>query len=188
MLEGRGKRWSSEIKNKFMSRPSEGDFGEFYRHYISLTRGNIPSELISNHAKDIVEFISGIPEEKAGYAYAEGKWTIRQMLQHMMDTERIFVYRLIWIARGDGRSLPGFDENAFAAAAPASHRKLAEMKEEFLLLRRSTDLLIESLTNKELEQRGEASGYPVTVDALCYIIFGHNLHHLEVIMRLYDFT
>jgi uncharacterized damage-inducible protein DinB len=170
-----------------MSRPSEGDFGEFYRHYISLTSGNIPSELVSNHSNDIVEFISGIPEDKAGYAYAEGKWTIRQMLQHMLDTERIFVYRLIWIARGDGRPLPGFDENAFAAAAPATHRKLEEIKEEFLFLRRSTDLLIESLTKEELDLRGEASGYPVTVNALCYIIFGHNLHHLQALKRLYDF-
>lgn len=168
-----------------MSRPSEGDFGEFYRHYISLTSGNIPSELVSNHAKDIVEFISGIPEDKAGYAYAEGKWTIRQMLQHMLDTERIFVYRLIWIARGDGRSLPGFDENAFAAAAPAAHRKLKELIDEFILLRRSTDLLIGSLTEIELTQKGEASSNPITVNALCFIIYGHNLHHLQVLQERY---
>lgn len=168
-----------------MSRPSEGDFGEFYRHYISLTSGNIPSELVSNHAKDIVEFISGIPEDKAGYAYAEGKWTIRQMLQHMLDTERIFVYRLIWIARGDGRSLPGFDENAFAAAAPAAHRKLEDLKSEFLVLRKSTDFLIQSLTEEELSRRGEASGYPVTVNALCFMIFGHHLHHLQVMSERY---
>lgn len=169
-----------------MSRPAEGDFGEFYRHYISLASGIIPSELVSNHAKDIVEFISGIPEDKAGYAYAEGKWTIRQMLQHMLDTERIFVYRLIWIARADGRSLPGFNENAFAAEAPATHRKLEDLKSEFLSLRESTDFLIQSLTEDELSRKGEASGYPVTVNALCFIIFGHNLHHLEVLKRKYE--
>lgn len=168
-----------------MARPVDGDFGAFYAHYISLATGDTPQDLVSLHAPDIEEFISKIPEEKGGHTYAPGKWTIRQMLQHMLDTERIFVYRLIWIARGDDRPLHGFDENAFAAAAPASHRKMKDLINEFICLRRSTDFLIGSLNEEELTKRGEASGYPVTVNALCFIVFGHNLHHLQVLKERY---
>jgi len=168
-----------------MSRPSGGDFGAFYQHYVALAAGQSARELISLHAQDMLDFISKIPEEMGDQAYAAGKWTIRQMLQHMLDTERIFVYRLIWIARGDDRPLPGFDENKFAAEAPASHRKLEDLKSEFLALRKSTDFLVQSLTEEELSRRGEASGYPVTVNALCFIIFGHNLHHLQVLKERY---
>ena len=168
-----------------MSRPSAGDFGEFYNHYVSLATGDCPDDLISLHAGRIADFFLAIPQEKADHAYAAGKWTVRQMLQHMLDTERIFVYRLIWIARGDTRSLPGFDENAFAAAAPAAHRKLSDLISEFISLRKSTDLLIGSLTATELAKRGEASGNPVTVNALCFIIYGHNLHHLQVLQERY---
>ncbi len=168
-----------------MSRPLEGDFGDFYRHYISLAVGEHPTELIKNHSAPIVDFIQQLPDEMGDHAYAPGKWTIKQMIQHMLDTERIFVYRLIWIGRGDSRPLPGFDENLFADAAPATHRTLQDLKEEFRLLRRSTDLLIDHLTREELERKGEASGYPLTVNALCFIIFGHNLHHVEVLRQRY---
>lgn len=168
-----------------MSRPLEGDFGAFYQHYVTLALGSSVEELVTLHAQRIIDFISKIPEEKGGHAYAEGKWTIRQMLQHMLDTERIFVYRMIWIARGDERPLPGFDENNFAAAAPADHRGIEDLVNEFIFLRRSTDLLIGSLTEKELEKSGEASGFSVTVNALCFIIYGHNLHHLKVLEERY---
>jgi len=168
-----------------MSRPLEGDFGDFYQTYVSLTLGDYPSELINNHSSQIAEFIQQLPDEMGNHAYSPGKWSIKQMIQHMLDTERIFVYRLLWIARGDVRPLPGFDENAFADAAPANHRNLNDLKEEFLLLRRSTDLFIRSLTSEELQRKGEASGCPVTVNALCYIVFGHNLHHIEVLKEKY---
>lgn len=168
-----------------MSRPSVGDFGAFYQHYVALVSGNNAKELASLHAEMIVDFISKISEEMGDHAYDDGKWTIRQVLQHMLDTERIFVYRLIWIARGDARPLPGFDENLFAAAAPAHHRKMKDLVNEFIFLRKSTDLLIGSLTEKELVLKGEASGYPVTVNALCFIIYGHNLHHLRVLEERY---
>lgn len=168
-----------------MSRPLEGDFGDFYRHYISLAIGERPKELIANHSTDILAFIEHLPDQMGGYAYASGKWSIKQMIQHMLDTERIFVYRLIWIARGDTRPLLGFDENQFAHAAPATQRSMKDLKEEFSFLRKSTDLLIKNLTQEELDKRGEASGYPVTVNALCYIIFGHNLHHIQILKDRY---
>jgi uncharacterized damage-inducible protein DinB len=168
-----------------MSRPLEGDFGDFYQHYVSLALGEHPTELIKNHSHPIDDFIQQLPDKMGDHAYAPGKWTIKQMIQHMLDTERIFVYRLLWIARGDVRPLPGFDENTFADAAPASHRTMQDLKDEFRLLRSSTDLLMYHLTSEELQRRGEASGFPITVNALCYIIFGHNLHHLDVFKQKY---
>jgi uncharacterized damage-inducible protein DinB len=168
-----------------MARPTEGEYGSFYQTYINYTQGNSVAELIAAHADNILAGIQAIPADKADYAYAPGKWTIKQMLQHMLDTERIFVYRLIWIARGDKRALMGFDENAFADAAPATHRSLADLKEEFTHLRKSTDTLIQSLQDIDLQQISEASGYPISVNALCYIIFGHNLHHLRILSERY---
>lgn len=168
-----------------MSRPAEGEFGAFYRHYIDLASGENIAELLSFHSKEIIDCIERLPEEKADYAYAPGKWTVKQMLQHMLDTERIFIYRLIWIARGDRRPLAGFDENAFAQAAPATHREISDLKAELISLRKSTDLLFADLTPQELCQKGEASGYFVTVNALCFIIIGHLLHHLNVLRDRY---
>jgi hypothetical protein len=168
-----------------MCRPSEGDFGDFYRHYISLTKGNNPAELIAHHAEELALFFGQLPESLSNYAYAPGKWTVNQVLQHLIDTERIFTYRLVWIARGDERALPGFDENQFAAAAPASHLKLKDLVEEFLLLRKSTDLLLKGLMPEQLAKKGEASGCPLTANAQCFILFGHNLHHIQVLKERY---
>jgi uncharacterized damage-inducible protein DinB len=168
-----------------MSRPSDGDFGEFYKRYILLAAGESAEELIVRHSSFISDFISRLPESAGDYAYDTGKWTVKQLLQHMMDTERIFVYRLLCIARGDLRPLSGFDENAFAAAAPANNRNLQDIKEEILALRKSTDILIASLTDEELKQKGEASGYAVTANALCFMIFGHSLHHIQIMKEKY---
>lgn len=168
-----------------MARPTEGEYGSFYQNYINYTQGNTIAELIAAHTDTILAGIQAIPAEKADYAYAPGKWTIKQMLQHMLDTERIFTYRLIWIARGDKRALMGFDENAFADAAPATHRNLAELVAEFTHLRKSTDALLLSLREEDLALHSEASGYPISVNALCYIIYGHNLHHLRILSERY---
>lgn len=168
-----------------MARPSAGEYGSFYQTYINYTTADSIQGLIDQHAEQILQGVQSIPADKAAYAYAPGKWTIKQMLQHMLDTERIFVYRLIWIARGDKRPLQGFDENAFADAAPASHRSLADLVEEFTQLRKSTDLLLQNLQDTELQQISEASGFPISVNALCYIIYGHNLHHLRILSERY---
>ncbi|MFN3795560.1 MAG: DinB family protein [Chitinophagaceae bacterium] len=168
-----------------MARPTAGEYGSFYQTYINYTQADSIHALIQQHAAHILQSIQAIPAEKADYAYAPGKWTIKQMLQHMLDTERIFVYRLIWIARGDKRALMGFDENAFADAAPATHRSLTDLVKEFTHLRNSTDVLMQSLQDTDLHQISEASGYPISVNALCYIIYGHNLHHLRILSERY---
>lgn len=168
-----------------MARPTAGEYGSFYQTYINYTQADSIHALIQQHAAHILQSIQAIPAEKADYAYAPGKWTIKQMLQHILDTERIFVYRLIWIARGDKRPLMGFDENAFADAATATHRSLTDLVKEFTHLRNSTDVLMQSLQDTDLQQISEASGYAISVNALCYIIYGHNLHHLRILSERY---
>lgn len=168
-----------------MSRPDKGDYGEFYHNYIERTEGENARDLVSRYSQKIEKFIESIPEEKSDYFYEEGKWTVKQILQHMLDAERIFVFRLIWIARGDKRPLPGYDENTFAASAKATHRNLLDLKNEFISLRRSTDILISDLTDWELTQRGEVNGNSMTVNALCFIIVGHTLHHLHIFKERY---
>lgn len=143
-------------------------------------------ELVSNHSAEMLTFVSSIPDERSGYAYAAGKWTIAQMLQHMIDTERIFVYRLLWILRGGKQPLPGFDENDFADAATAADRSFQALKEEFSALRRSTDLMVAALSPKDLAYIGEVSGAGVTANAICFMIYGHTLHHLKVLKERYS--
>ena len=168
-----------------MPRPSDGDFGEFYKRYILLATGESPEAVIALHSSFISDYISHLPETASDYAYDTGKWTVKQLLQHLLDTERILTYRLLRISRGDLSPLSGFDENAFAAAAPAHNRKLQDLKEEILTLRKSTDILIASLTDEELKQKGEASGYAVTANALCFMIIGHYLHHIQILKERY---
>jgi len=169
-----------------MARPTEGTFHAVYQQrYIDAASGKSVSELIDNHSRSLIDFISSIPEDKADYSYAEGKWTVKQLLQHLIDTERIFTYRALRFSRNDQTELAGFDEDAFAEHAPVNHRSLQNLKDEFVTVRKSTDLLLLSFTDEQLAMTGTVSGNFVTVNALCYIIFGHNIHHLNILKERY---
>ncbi len=168
-----------------MARPQAGDFGTFYQAYINLASSENIESLIANYSKTILDFIENIPEAKADFSYADGKWTVKQLLQHMIDTERIFVFRAITFARKDTVALAGFDENLYANNAPATNRSLADLKKEFSLVRQSTDLFLLSLTDENLHQKGTASNNNITVNSIAFIIFGHNLHHVKVLQNCY---
>lgn len=168
-----------------MPRPIAGDFGAFYQGYADLATGNNVTDLLATHPSQIAAFISALPDDKANYAYADGKWTIKQMVQHLIDTERIFAYRALRIARKDSTPLPGFDENQYAKNAVVDHKTLADLKEEYLLVRKTTDLLLASFQEDQLNFIGNASGHPCTLNALCFIIYGHNIHHINVLRERY---
>jgi uncharacterized damage-inducible protein DinB len=168
-----------------MARPQHTEHGSFYQRYIDLATGNSVQEVINNHFSNIAQFINNLPEEKANYAYAENKWTVKQVLQHLIDAERIFVYRALTISRKDDIPLPGFDENSYAANATAAHRTLSDLKQELLALRNSTDVFLLTLTDEELQQRGTANGHGITVNAIAYITIGHLLHHIQVLQERY---
>jgi uncharacterized damage-inducible protein DinB len=169
-----------------MARPIPSrDYAPYQDNYISLAAGETAQEALTNHAKDLLAFYTSLPEEKADYAYAAGKWTIKDVLQHVIDSERIFSYRVLRIARHDETPLPGFEEKDYAATANASKRTLDSLKEEFKLLRASTDALILSLSEEQLQRRGTTSGISVAANTYAFIIYGHLLHHKHVIEERY---
>lgn len=169
-----------------MARPVFGTFHPIYQQrYIDAAEGESPVEVIANHSTSFIVFVNSIPEEKADYSYANGKWTVKQLLQHIIDTERIFTYRALCISRGESLPLPGFDENSYADKAPATQRTLASLKEEFAFVRQATDILIRSFTEDQLSRKGVASNYVISVNALCFIIFGHIIHHKKILLERY---
>ena len=168
-----------------MGRPLIDQYDPFYKHYIDLTTPEEAIALPAFYNHTITTFFSTLTNEMGTYAYAPGKWTLNQVVQHLLDVERVFVYRLLWIVRGDHQPLPGFDENSFAKLAPASHRTLAELTEEWLLLRKSTDHFIAQLSSTELACKGIANGSLISANALCFIIYGHILHHMHIIETRY---
>jgi len=168
-----------------VARPALHDAAEFYHGYISHATGNSVTELIINHGAKLKEFYNGLPEEKADYAYAEGKWTIKELLQHIIDAERIFAYRALCFARKDSTPLPSFDENAYAEHSYAAERTFQSLKDEFNAVRASTDLMLSSFNEDQLNASGTASNKHITVNALTFIIYGHLLHHKAIIEERY---
>lgn len=167
-----------------MPRPSAADAG-FGQHYIALAQGNSAKEIVANHATDILQFYANLPAEKKDFAYAEGKWTIIEVLQHVIDAERVFTYRAMRFARKDATPLPGFEENDYAANAQASTRDFDELKEEFAALRKATDIFASTLHEDQLQNGGQSNNRYITANALIFIIYGHLLHHMNVIKERY---
>lgn len=168
-----------------MARPLSNEYAAWYAGYVNRTKGETPVELIQQYAATINIFIENLPEEKADFAYAEGKWTVKQVVQHLIDSERIFVYRALRFCRKDATPLSGFEENDFAVNDETANRSFASIKEEFIALRKSTDLFINNLNEKQLQQSGLANNHAVTVNAICFIIFGHLLHHKAILEERY---
>lgn len=168
-----------------MLRPQPTEYAAFYASYISLATGNSVADVIANHSQIINQFYNNLPNEKADYAYAIGKWTIKDLVQHLIDAERVFIYRATRFARKDKQPLLGFEENDYANNANANNRNLQDLKEEFLALRKSTDLFLLSLNDIQLQQIGTANNNSITVNAIACIVFGHALHHKNIIEERY---
>ena len=169
-----------------MARPQPGEYNEqFQQQYIDVARGNKVEELINNHSGNFISFIQSVPDEKAGFTYAEHKWTVKEVLQHMIDAERVFVYRMLRLARKNAYTMPGFDQDIFANNSHTSQRSLDSLKKEFSLLRQSTDIFLLSLTGEDLLQKGIVSDYPITVNSLIFVLFGHTQHHIDILKERY---
>lgn len=169
-----------------MSRPLPGEYPSYYEDYIQQTAGcNNLKELVTTFSHSIIQFFSGIPKEKENFIYAPGKWTPKDILQHIIDTERIMAYRMLTFARSDNKNLPGFDEQWYAERAIANNRSLKNLLDEFIALRQSTDCFLQSLPEPTLSLSGTANNYPITVNAIGFIIFGHLLHHQRVLEEKY---
>ncbi len=168
-----------------MSRPDLSTVPQFYHGYVNLVEdGNVLLALSKNTSEALAAF-RHIPEEKWSYRYAENKWSIKEMVQHIIDTERIFCFRALWFARGDETSLPGFDENKFAAASGADKRNKNNLIGEFEAVRKGTEFLFNSFDEKQLNATGTANGNTVSVNGIGFITAGHVKHHLSVLQTRY---
>lgn len=162
------------------------EFAPYYSTYISRVdqEASLLEELeISVH--EFIKFVQNIPLDKYDYRYAEGKWTIKDIIQHLMDSERIFAYRALRIARNDKTPLPGFEENDYADTANANERSIRDLLTELAIIRQSTIALFATFNEEILKRMGIASGYDVSVRALGFIIIGHQKHHQKIFMERY---
>ncbi|WP_088013590.1 DinB family protein [Gottfriedia acidiceleris] len=168
-----------------MIRPNSNEYNPHFKGYIELVpEGNLKTILRSQLAES-VSFFKAISKEKSEYRYAEGKWSIKEVLGHLVDTERIMCYRLLAIARGDHTPLPSFDENAYNENAHFNRLELDQIINEFETVRLSTLSLLENLSNEALEHEGMVLYHKTTPRAIAYIIAGHELHHLKILNERY---
>ena len=166
-------------------KPAEPDMPEFYQRYINLVQKDRIHEAIRKNSKLFRKLLRHIPAKKIDYAYAPGKWTIKQVLQHIMDTERVFTYRALRFARRDGQTLPGFDENSWAAHAVVSTRNWDDMIKEYKHVRKATELLFRSFTPDDLRATGTFNDVRISVGAIGYMCAGHVTHHMNVLQQRY---
>jgi hypothetical protein len=157
----------------------------FYQNYLEKAGSDNLHESLSFSLKQFRKKMKKVPRKKWKYAYAPGKWTLKQMLQHIIDTERVFVSRALWFSRNDSTPLPGFDENHWAKEAPAVDRSPKDMLDEFLALRNATVHFFASMSSDALLREGVANGNTFSVAAMGFLCAGHLMHHLEVMERLY---
>lgn len=166
-------------------RPVKGDYNEYYQGYIDLIKGDDIFRILVEQNIDSQNVLNSFPENKGNFRYAEGKWTVKEVIGHMMDVERIFAYRALCIARGETAPLPSMDQNVYAANGNFNKRQLFDLNYEYRLLRESNILLFGGFDKSVLQNRGTASGYEVTVLALMFMTAGHEKHHLNVLMERY---
>jgi hypothetical protein len=158
---------------------------EFYQNYIKLAPDENVLKGLERNTKNFRRLLKRIPRKKVDKAYAEGKWTIKELLQHIIDAERVFAYRAITFARKDKTALPSFDENTWAEQSMAAQRDWKEMIAEFKLLRGSTIKMFASFDDGQLRSIGTASNKEINVLALGYILAGHVEHHINIIKERY---
>jgi hypothetical protein len=166
-----------------MNQPQIHEYPEWGKNYISQVTGDVIAVLTAQ-ATDFPNFVNNLID-KSDYAYAPGKWTIKELVGHMIDTERILVYRLLCFARGEVAALPGFEEDDYVANAHFKDESLFSMAEEFSLLRRANLYLINSLNENELDRMGTSNGKRMSARAIVYVLAGHVIHHTKVIKERY---
>jgi uncharacterized damage-inducible protein DinB len=168
-----------ETKLKQESYPSH------FAGYIKLVESEDLYSVLKNQIEASKQFFNSIPEEKTGYRYAEGKWNIKEVLQHIIDTERVFTYRALAFARQEPNALPGMDENNYAKNSNADSRKWKNLINEFEAVRQSTLHLYQSFSESQLELKGKTVSHEISVRALGYTIAGHSAHHVNILKERY---
>jgi hypothetical protein len=167
--------------------PEASEYAPFYAVYIARVTEE-PVAALEAQGRQTRAFLAGVSDTQAGHRYATGKWTVRDIVGHLADAERIMAYRALRIARGDETPLAGFDENAFVDVAGANRRPISDLVGDLSAVRAATLALFRGLDTDAWRRRGSANGDPVTVRALAHIITGHERHHIEILRTRYGIT
>ncbi len=175
---------SAESTLNPLQKPSPSEFAPFYAGYVAKARSPLLAKL-ADEAEEWRELLRAIPADSEGHRYAPGKWSIREVAGHVVDTERILCARALAFARGDASPYPSFDQDAYAHASQADERRLADLSEELVAVRRATVLLFQGLPKAAWSRRGIAGGNAFTVRSLAWIIAGHSRHHRQALMERY---
>jgi uncharacterized damage-inducible protein DinB len=168
-----------------IARPEPGEYAPYYEKYIALVAGEDILTILDQQRRQTMLLLSSRDEEDGNFRYAPGKWSAKEVLGHVCDTERIFAYRALRIARGDSTPLPGFEQDDYVRNGPFENRSLSDLVEEFIAVRRATLSLLRDLDEPAWMRRGIASNNEVTVRALAYMIAGHELHHRKILEEKY---
>lgn len=168
-----------------MNRPDRNEYDPYYEKYVSLVADADIVDALASQPTRLQDIVTGLPEDKGAFAYDAGKWSIKEVLSHLIDGERMFAYRLFRISRGDETPIEGFEQDGYIENAHANGRSFAELLEEFSLLRRANLMLVKNLNDDGWARVGTANNVKITSRALIYIMAGHIDHHLNILKERY---
>jgi len=168
-----------------MHRPEKSEYDPYYEKYISLIIDNDIVPVLAGQMTELQDIFAAVPEEKGTYAYDEGKWTIKEVLSHLIDGERMFAYRVFRIARGDRTPIEGFEQDGYIENSHANDRTFSELLDEMNLLRRGNVLLFKNLSDADWIRTGIANNVEVSVRALAFVMVGHIRHHMTILRSRY---
>ena len=168
-----------------ITRPEASEYAPYYEKYISLVPAGDLLATLGQQLESTLALLSGITEEQADSSYAPGKWSIKELIGHLIDSERIFGYRALRFARADQTPLPGYEQDDYVKSARFGARRLSDLAEEFSYVRRANLFLFRSLDEEAWGRTGEANGQPVSVRAIAYIVAGHEAHHMGILRTRY---
>lgn len=166
-------------------KPANEEYPAYFGTYINLVPDGDLNDILLKQLDETISLLSDITETQENYRYALGKWTLKEVIGHITDTERIMSYRLLHIARGDTTPLAGYDDEQYVKVASFTSRSLSDLLEDFIAVRRSTLSLVRGLSEDAWARKGFANNSEISVRALAYIIAGHELHHVKIIKEKY---
>jgi len=168
-----------------IARPQAGEYAPYYERYISLIQDDDILSTLDRQRGQMVQMLCGLSEADGDFRYAAEKWNVKEVLGHVCDTERVFAYRALRIARGDATPMEGFEQDDYVKNGPFARHPIAEVIEDYIAVRRATISLLRSLEEPAWSRRGIANKNEVTVRALAYTIAGHELHHRRILEEKY---
>jgi uncharacterized damage-inducible protein DinB len=168
-----------------MAKPDLSRVPSFYHKYISLVLQDDLGSAFAQNQQNLIDLLQSVPGERWDFSYAEGKWTVKELIQHLIDAERIFCYRALCFARKDNAALPGFDENIYAMNSKANQRSKGSLIQEMQVVQQSTAAMFNSFDEEQLQSSGIANNNSIYVSAIGFIITGHALHHKIILEERY---